>query len=99
MKKDKKPLNDTALRDLREKVRQEPELAKDLFENFERTLASQGYVVSEEFLNRLINEEKKTLEKIPIKSRRISRKVQFNRPIRIKIKINREKKSREMKYM
>jgi len=99
LKKDKKPLNDAALRDLREKVRQEPELAKDLFENFERTLALQGYFLSEEFLNRLINEEKKTLGKIPIKSRRISRRVQLNKPIRMKIKIDREKKSREVKYM
>lgn len=101
MKKDKKPLTSEAIRKLRKEVQSNPSLIREFVEDFEKALESRGYYVTQEFRKKREEEFKKRQEaatdKIPPKEKKLFEKVRKGETIRIKVKVNRKTKSKEIK--
>ena len=100
MKKDKKPLTSEAIRKLRKEVQSNPSLIREFVEDFEKALESRGYYITQEFRKKRDEELKKrqeaATERIPPEEKKVFEKVRKGETIRVKVKVNRSTKSKEI---
>ncbi|MDD2665417.1 MAG: hypothetical protein PHD13_01355 [Methanocellales archaeon] len=90
-----------AMEELHEKIKKDPKLAGEFARDFEGGLASQGYFLTEEFRKKLAMEAeskmKNALKKIPASDKKLNKKIESGEEIKVKVKIDREKKTKDIK--
>jgi len=98
---EKKPLTKKAMGELHEKIKKDPKLAGEFAKDFEGGLASHGYFLTEEFRKKLITESenkmKNAMKKIPARDKKLNKKVEKGEVIQVKVKIDRENKTKDIK--